>query len=147
MDIPGQPLLTDTMVDHCSITMVKPCLTIVKTNHASPILQKCQNHGEAWSNHCIPCYSMVLQLWFSMVKHGLTMVKHGYAHIISQGESPLWLWPFDLKIYRAHPCLMGSLHAKFHDDRCKEKAVMRQKPFSVIYALWPWTLTFWPQNL
>ena len=38
------------------------------------------------------------------------------------------LWPFDLKIYRAHPCLMGSLHVKFHDDRCKGKAVMRRKP-------------------
>ena len=50
------------------------------------------------------------------------------------------LWPFDLKIYRAHPCLMGSLHVKFHDDRCKGKAVMRRKPFSVIYALWPWPL-------
>ena len=47
---------------------------------------------------------------------------------------------FDLKIYRAHPCLMGSLHVKFHDDRCKGKAVMRRKPFSVIYALWPWPL-------
>ena len=45
---------------------------------------------------------------------------------------------FDLKIYRAHPWLMGSLHVKFHDDRCKGKAVMRRKPFSVIYALWPW---------
>ena len=55
------------------------------------------------------------------------------------------LWPFVLKIYRAHPCLMGSLHVKFHDDRCKGKAVMRRKPFSVIYALWPWPLTFWPQ--
>ena len=33
------------------------------------------------------------------------------------------------------PCLMGSLHVKFHDDRCKGKAVMRRKPFSVIYAL------------
>ena len=52
------------------------------------------------------------------------------------------LWPFDSKIYRAHPWLMGSLHVKFHDDRCKEKAVMRRKPFSVIYALWPWPLTF-----
>ena len=59
----------------------------------------------------------------------------------------LWPWPFDLKIYRAHPCLMGSLHVKFHDDRNKGKAVMHRKPFSVIYALWPWPLTFWPQNL
>ena len=41
------------------------------------------------------------------------------------------LWPFDLKIYRAHPWLMGSLHVKFHDDRCKGKAVMRRKPFSM----------------
>ena len=56
------------------------------------------------------------------------------------------LQPFDLKIYRAHPCLMGSLHMKFHDDRCKGKAVMRRKPFSVIYALWPWPSTFWPQK-
>ena len=40
----------------------------------------------------------------------------------------------------------GSLHVKFHDDRCKGKAVMRRKPFSVIYALWPWPLTFWPQK-
>ena len=51
------------------------------------------------------------------------------------------LWLFDIKIYRAHPCLMGSLHVKFHDNRCKGKAVMRRKPFSVIYALWPWLLT------
>ena len=50
------------------------------------------------------------------------------------------LWPFDLKIYRAHPWLMGRLHVKFHDDRCKKKVVMRWKPFSVIYALWPWPL-------
>ena len=57
------------------------------------------------------------------------------------------LWPFDLKIYRAHPCLMGSLHVKFYDDRSKGKAVMRRKPFSVIHALWPWPLAFWPQNL
>ena len=50
----------------------------------------------------------------------------------------LELWPFVLKIYRAHPWLMWSLHVKFHDNRCKGKAVMHQKPFSVIYALWPW---------
>ena len=31
-------------------------------------------------------------------------------------------------MYRAHPWLMGSLHVKFHDDRCKGKAVMRRKP-------------------
>ena len=36
---------------------------------------------------------------------------------------------------------MGRPHVKFHEDRCKGEAVMRQKPFSVILALWPWPLT------
>ena len=65
----------------------------------------------------------------------------------SKKINALWPWPHDPEINRAHPCLMASLHVKFHDDRCKGKAVMRQKQFSVIYALWPWPLTFWPQNL
>ena len=51
---------------------------------------------------------------------------------------------FDLKVYRVHTRLMGRLHVKFHEDRCKGEAVMRKKPFSVILALWPWTWTFWP---
>ena len=45
-----------------------------------------------------------------------------------------------------HIRLMGRLHVKLHEDRCKAEAVMRQKPFSVILALWPWPLTFWPQS-
>ena len=28
------------------------------------------------------------------------------------------------------------LRVKFHDDRCKGKAIMRHKPFQVINALW-----------
>ena len=37
----------------------------------------------------------------------------------------LWPWPFTFypKITRAHPWLIRSLYVKFHDDRCKEKAV------------------------
>ena len=35
---------------------------------------------------------------------------------------------------------MGSLCMKFHDDRCKGKAIMRHKPFSLINALWHWPL-------
>ena len=31
-----------------------------------------------------------------------------------------------------------SLCMKFHEDRCKGKAIMQHKPFSVINALWPW---------
>ena len=39
------------------------------------------------------------------------------------------LWPFDPKVHRAHTWLMGRLHVKFHEDRCKGEAVMRLKPF------------------
>ena len=34
------------------------------------------------------------------------------------------LWPFDPKVYRTHPWLMGSVPVKFHDDRYKGEAVM-----------------------
>ena len=54
------------------------------------------------------------------------------------------LWPFDPKVHRAHTWLMGRLYVKFHEDKRKGEAVMRKKPFSVILALWPWPLTFWP---
>ena len=50
------------------------------------------------------------------------------------------LCPFDPKINRAHPQLIGSLCVKFHNDRCKGIAIMRHKSFSVINALWPWPL-------
>ena len=59
-------------------------------------------------------------------------------HFLKSMHYDLELWPFDPEIDRAHPCLMASLHVKFHDDRCKGKAVTCLKPFSVIYALWPW---------
>ena len=39
------------------------------------------------------------------------------------------LWPFDPKVHRAHTWLMGRLHVKFHEDRCKGEAFMRLKPF------------------
>ena len=56
------------------------------------------------------------------------------------------LWPFDLKIYRAHPCLMGSLHVKFHDDRCKGKAVMRRKPKYGRTDRRTWFIQYTPPN-
>ena len=55
-------------------------------------------------------------------------------------------WPFDPKINRAHPWLMGSKCMKFHDHRWITKSVMVRKPFSNIDNPWPWPLTFWPQN-
>ena len=37
--------------------------------------------------------------------------------------------PFDPEINRAHPPLMKRLCVKFHDGRCKGKAMMRHKLF------------------
>ena len=41
----------------------------------------------------------------------------------------LELWPVDPKVHRAHTWLMGRLHVKFHEARCKGEAVMCLKPF------------------
>ena len=38
------------------------------------------------------------------------------------------LWPFDLKIYRAHPCLMGSLHKSFMMIGVKGKQICARNP-------------------
>ena len=56
------------------------------------------------------------------------------------------LWPFDLKINRAHPWLMVSKCMKFHDHWLITESVIVRKPFSNNHAPWPWPLTFWPQN-
>ena len=53
---------------------------------------------------------------------------------------------FDLKINRAHPWLMVSKCMKFHDHRLITESVIVRKPFSNNHAPWPWPLTFWPQN-
>ena len=36
------------------------------------------------------------------------------------------------KALREHPEFMGSLCVNFHDDKCKDRAIMQQKPFSDI---------------
>ena len=102
-----------TMVNHCSITMVKPCLTIVKTNHASPILQKCQNHGKAWFNNCIPCYSMVLQLWLN---HGLAWL---YTHHFAGAHTCRRLYPTHHTYGRLYPThhTYGRLYPTHHTVR------------------------------
>ena len=53
---------------------------------------------------------------------------------------------FDLKINRAHPWLMGIKCMKFHDHRLITEALIVRKPFTINHVLWPWPLTFWPQN-
>ena len=50
------------------------------------------------------------------------------------------LWPFDLKINRAHPWLMVSKCMKFHDHWLITESVIVRKPFSNNHAPWPWPL-------
>ena len=50
------------------------------------------------------------------------------------------LWPFDPKVDRSYPWLMGSVPVKFHEDRRKGEAVMCMKQFYLTFALWPWPL-------
>ena len=56
----------------------------------------------------------------------------------------LWPWPFDPKFRRAHTWLMGRLHVKFHEDRCKGEAVMRLKPFYLTAQSLHCDLDLWP---
>ena len=91
---------------------------------------------------CMWSFMMIVKFHDDRCKGKAVMRQKPFSVIYA-----LWPWPLDLKIYRAHPWLVGSLHVKFHDNRCKGKALMRRKSFLVIYALWPWPLTFWPQNL
>ena len=68
---------------------------------------------------------------------------------IGKGEAVMRIKPFYLtpcKVNRTHPWLMGSVHVKFHEDRCEGEKLMHMKPFYLTYALWPWPLTFWPQG-
>ena len=54
------------------------------------------------------------------------------------------LWPFDPKVHRVHTRLMGRLHVKFHEDRCKGEAFMRLKPFYLTAQSLHCDLDLWP---
>ena len=54
------------------------------------------------------------------------------------------LWPFDPKFHRANTWLMGRMHVKFHEDRCKGEAVMRFKPFYLTAQSLHCDLDLWP---
>ena len=54
------------------------------------------------------------------------------------------LWPLGPKFHRAHTWLIGRLHVKFHEDRCKGEAVMRLKPFYLTAQSLHCHLDLWP---
>ena len=63
---------------------------------------------------------------------GSVMVRKPFSIINAS-----WLWPFDPKIDRAHPWLMGSMCMNFHDYRLITETLIVWKPFTMNHAPWP----------
>ena len=87
-----------------------------------------------------------VSVWSFMIIGWLQSQLSSGNHFQITMRHDLDLWPFDLKINRAHPWLMVSKCMKFHDHRLIIESVIVRKPFSNNHAPWPWPLTFWPQN-
>ena len=87
-----------------------------------------------------------VSVWSFMIIGWLQSQLSSGNHFQITMRHDLDLWPFDLKINRAHPWLMGSKCMKFHDHWLITESVIVRKPFSNNHAPWPWPLTFWPQN-
>ena len=102
-----------------------------------------------WSNTGpppTPTNSWGVSVWSFMIIGWLQSQLSSGNHFQITMRHDLDLWPFDLKINRAHPWLMVSKCMKFHDHRLITESVIVRKPFSNNHAPWPWPLTFWPQN-
>ena len=103
----------------------------------------------SWSNTrspLDPTKFMGVSVWSFMIIGWLQSQLSSGNHFQITMRHDLDLWPFDLKINRAHPWLMVSKCMKFHDHRLITESVIVRKPFSNNHAPWPWPLTFWPQN-
>ena len=85
-----------------------------------------------------------VSVWSFMIIGWLQSQLSSGNHFQITMRHDLDLWPFDPKINRAHPWLMGSKCMKFHDHRWITESVIVRKPFSNNHAPWPWPLTFWP---
>ena len=102
--------------------------------------------------HIGATYKSILKVLLKQYRSPTDPNKFKSATIISVDHFQITMrhdldrWPFDPKINRAHPWLMGSKCMKFHDHRLITESVIVRKPFSNNHAPWPWPLTFWPQN-
>ena len=56
-----------------------------------------------------------------------------------------WAWRNDLKIRKVHLLVTISLSFRFEASRLRCCLVINQTIFET-RSLWPWTLTWWPQN-
>jgi len=64
----------------------------------------------------------------------------------SSGHCDLYLWPTDPKISRGLLLNQGYHPMKFEGLSSKNTRVIERKRFSLLGSLWPWPLTYWPQN-
>ena len=110
------------------------------------------NHFQTRGQHIGATYKSILKVLLKQYRSPTDPNKFKSATIISVDHFQITMrhdldrWPFDPKINRAHPWLMGSKCMKFHDHRLITESVIVRKPFSNNHAPWPWPLTFWPQN-
>ena len=79
-------------------------------------------------------------MWYQILFQGLYMPGHLMESFAKQQYQLEWGCPNGTKYPPRQPIqTLKGLHQI-------GEAVMRQKPFSVILALWPWPLTFWLQS-
>jgi len=62
------------------------------------------------------------------------------------GHCDLDLWPTDPKIDRGLLPNKGYHPIEFEGSGSKGTQVIERKRFSLFKSLWPWPLTYWPQN-
>ena len=102
----------------------------------------CKQEGQ----HIGATYKSILKVLLKQYRSPTDPNKFKSATIISVDHFQITMrhdldrWPFDPKINRAHPWLMGSKCMKFHDHRLITESVIVRKPFSNNHAPWPWPL-------
>jgi len=88
----------------------------------------------------------VITLWIlkALDQRVLKLLSGNGFH--SLGHSDLDLWLTDLKINRVLLLNKGYHPMKIEGSGPKGTQVIERKRFSIFGSLWPWPLTYWPQN-
>jgi len=98
------------------------------------------------------CIGVIYWPWPIFLPSRMT-VTHKLCKILSRHvfcikyHCDLDLWPSDLKMYRGHLLSMTNLPTKYHDCHSETFQDIEWKWFLYKMLLWPWHLTYWPQNV
>jgi len=99
----------------------------------------------------LKCIGVVYWVWPVFLPSTMTVTRKLFK--ILSGHSfcikcycDLDLWPSDLNIYRGHLLSMTNLPTKYHDCHLATFQDIEQTWFLHKMLLWPWHLTYWPQN-